>query len=48
MFPAAANKTTIQKMNAARHLQVLMTYPNEKIAQQVRFAYQPVSKSEPT
>ena len=35
---AAANKTTIQKMNAARHLQVLMTYPNEKIAQQVRFA----------
>jgi hypothetical protein len=38
MFPAAANKTTIQKMNAARHLQVLMTYPNEKIAQQVRSA----------
>ena len=35
---AAANKTTIQKMNAARHLQVLMTYPNEKIAQQVRSA----------
>eukprot|EP01036_Dinobryon_divergens_P022256 gene22256-30498_t len=34
----AANKSIIQKMNAARHLQVLMTYPNEKIAQQARRA----------
>lgn len=38
---SAANKSTIQKMNAARHLQVLMTYPNEKIAQQVGFAFLP-------
>ena len=38
---SAANKSTIQKMNAARHLQVLMTYPNERIAQQVEFAFLP-------
>lgn len=38
---SAANKSIIQKMNAARHLQVLMTYPNEKIAQQVEFAFLP-------